>query len=124
MKNIISLIFCLPLWLVAQQTPAPPQSQSILIQDVTAHLGNGTVIENAAIGFAEGLLTYVGPASNAPTNYDKIIAGNGQHAYPGFIGMNTTLGLIEIDAVRATNDKDELGAMLPHVRSAIAYNAE
>ena len=124
MKNIISLIFCLPLWLVAQQTPAPPQSQSILIQNVTAHLGNGTVIENAAIGFAEGLLTYVGPASNAPTNYDKIIAGNGQHAYPGFIGMNTTLGLIEIDAVRATNDKDELGAMLPHVRSAIAYNAE
>ena len=38
--------------------------------------------------------------------------------------MNTTLGLVEIDAVRATDDEDELGEMLPHIRAAIAYNAE
>jgi hypothetical protein len=34
------------------------------------------------------------------------------------------LGLVEIDAVRATSDVDELGDMLPHIRSIIAYNAE
>lgn len=124
MKKIITFICCFPLWLAAQQTPAPLQNQSILITGVTAHVGNGTVLENAAIGFANGILTYVGSTASAPNTFDKKISGNGQHAYPGFIGMNTTLGLVEIDAVRATNDKDELGAFLPHVRSAIAYNAE
>ena len=46
------------------------------------------------------------------------------HIYPGFIALNTTLGLGEIDAVRATIDDDEIGDFLPHVRSIIAYNAE
>ena len=35
-----------------------------------------------------------------------------------------SLGLIEVDAVRASNDKDEIGELIPHVRSLIAYNAE
>ena len=41
----------------AQQIPAPPQSQSILILNATAHLGTGEVIENAAIGFKDGKIT-------------------------------------------------------------------
>ncbi len=35
-----------------------------------------------------------------------------------------SLGLIEVNAVRASNDQDEIGSMIPHVRSLIAYNAE
>jgi hypothetical protein len=34
------------------------------------------------------------------------------------------LGLVEVDAVRASDDQDEIGEMIPHVRSLIAYNAE
>ena len=124
MKKLYILSLCLPLLICAQQTPAATQTESILITGVTAHIGNGAVIENAAIGFDNGILTYVGNADGAPSGYTKTINGNAQHAYPGFIGMNTTLGLVEIDAVRATNDKDELGEMLPHIRAAIAYNAE
>lgn len=124
MKKFIFILFCLPLFAKAQQTPAPTQSESILISGVTAHIGNGEVIENAAIGFDQGRITYVGQAADAPNDFKKRIDGNDQHVYPGFIGMNTTLGLVEIDAVRATNDKDELGALLPHIRAAIAYNAE
>jgi imidazolonepropionase-like amidohydrolase len=48
----------------------------------------------------------------------------GKHVYPGFIAGNTTLGLVEIDAVRATNDYQESGGINPHVRSLIAYNAQ
>ena len=40
------------------------------------------------------------------------------------ISLVKTLGLVEIDAVRATKDEDELGEFIPHVRSLIAYNAE
>ena len=43
--------------LTAQQTPAKPQSQPILITGATAHLGNGEVIENSAIAFEDGKLT-------------------------------------------------------------------
>jgi hypothetical protein len=32
--------------------------------------------------------------------------------------------LVEVDAVRASNDEDEIGEMIPNVRSLIAYNAE
>ncbi|MDH3322515.1 MAG: amidohydrolase family protein, partial [Flavobacteriaceae bacterium] len=47
-----------------------------------------------------------------------------KHIYPGFIAPNTTIGLGEIDAVKASLDFDETGNLLPHVRSIIAYDAE
>lgn len=109
----------------AQQTPGVAQNESILIVGVTAHIGNGEVINNAAIGFDNGVLTFVGKQSNSDRNaFDSVINAEGHHIYPGFIAANTTNGLVEIDAVRATKDDDEVGLMLPHIRSLIAYNAE
>jgi hypothetical protein len=32
--------------------------------------------------------------------------------------------MVEVDAVRATNDLNEIGEYLPHIRTIIAYNAE
>jgi imidazolonepropionase-like amidohydrolase len=46
----------------------------------------------------------------------------GKHIYPGFIIPNTTLGITEIDQVRATHDYDEVGSINPNVHSQIAYN--
>lgn len=107
----------------AQQTPTPEQNQPISIVGATAHIGNGKVIEDAIVIFENGKITQVGVANdNQPKG--KIIQAQGKHVYPGFIAPNSTLGLTEIDAVRATRDEDELGAFLPHIRSIIAYNAE
>lgn len=109
----------------AQQTPAPAQSESILITGATAHIGNGQVVENSAIGFADGKITYVGPASGAEASgFDQVINAEGKHVYPGFIALNSTLGLVEVDAVRASNDISETGDILPNIRALIAYNAE
>lgn len=109
----------------AQQTPAPAQEGAVLITGATAHIGNGEVIENSAVGFAKGKIVYVGPAGGADTAaFDKVIPAEGKHVYPGFIALNSTLGLVEIDAVRATNDIEEVGHFLPNIRSLIAYNAE
>ena len=41
-----------------------------------------------------------------------------------FYRYNTTLGITEISAVRASNDYEETGTFKPHVRSLIAFNAE
>jgi len=108
----------------AQQTPAPVQTETVVIEGATAHLGNGEIIENSLIIFEAGKLAFVGPATTKIARKGKQIKGKGKHVYPGFIAPSTSLGLIEINAVRATDDQDELGEMIPHVRSLIAYNAE
>ena len=56
--------------------------------------------------------------------YDTIIDATNHHIYPGIIALNTNLGLVEIDAVKASVDDDESGSYLPEIRSIIAYNAE
>jgi imidazolonepropionase-like amidohydrolase len=107
--------------------PAPPQSKSILLLNGTAHLGNGTVIENSAIGFRDGKLDLVADATTIRLRsgaYDTTIGVFGKHIYPGFIAPNSTLGLNEIDAVRATRDYSEIGNYNPHIRSIIAYNSD
>ncbi|MFN2262272.1 MAG: amidohydrolase family protein [Psychroflexus sp.] len=122
-KNIQILAVTLVLFSAsAQQTPAPEQNEMISIVGATAHIGNGEVLENAVIVFDKGKITYVGTDKNQAKG--KLISAENKHVYPGFIAPNATLGLVEIDAVAATEDENELGKMLPHVRSLIAYNTE
>lgn len=111
----------------AQVTPGPEQSQSILLLGGYAHLGTGEFIKNSAIGFENGKITLVQDATlltvdTAP--WDTVIDVSGKHVYPGFIAPNSTLGLQEIGAVRATRDHSEVGAFNPNVRSIIAYNTD
>jgi hypothetical protein len=111
----------------AQQIPAPLQTQSVLILNATAHLGTGEVIENAAIGFKNGKISLVANAQQvkvAQGAYDTTIDGTGKHVYPGFIVPNSTLGLVEIDAVKSSDDEEEIGNYNPNVRSIIAYTAD
>ncbi len=105
--------------------PASPQTQPILISGATAHLGNGEVIENSLVAFENGKITFVGNiAAGQGFPEHKIIEASGKHLYPGFIAPNTTLGITEIAAVRATRDMREVGSFNPNVRSLIAYNTD
>ena len=125
MKKTFHLIFLLIVsQLTSQQTPGSLTEESILFIGATAHIGNATIIENRAIGIRNGEITEVSTENLAEGIYDQTIDVSGKHIYPGFIAANTSLGLVEIDAVRASNDVDEIGDMLPHIRSIIAYNAE
>ena len=110
--------------ITAQQTPALKQTAPFTIEGATAHLGNGEIIENSLIMVSEGKISWIGSANTKIARQGTIINATGKHVYPGFIAANTSLGLVEIDAVRATDDEDEVGSMLPHIRSLIAYNAE
>lgn len=128
MKNLkITIVIALILGTYknfAQQTPAPEQKTGISIEGAVAHLGNGEVIENALIMFEDGKLTFVGNANARIARTGTVIDAKGKHVYPGFIATCASLGLVEVDAVRATNDKSEIGEIIPHIRSLIAYNAE
>jgi len=111
----------------AQQTPGDNQTKNIIINNCFIHIGNGNTIKDGAVSFFDGKLTYVGKSiilNDSLIGESIIIDANGKHLYPGFIAANSTLGLVEIDAVRSTRDLDELGDFLPHIRSLVAYNAE
>ena len=124
---LLVLVCSISLLAKAQQTPAAKQSKSVLILNATAHLGNGEIIENSAIGFIDGKITLVADARVirlAAGAYDVTIDASGKHVYPGFIAPNSTLGLVEIDAIKSSDDENEIGNMNPNVRSIIAYTAD
>lgn len=106
--------------------PAKDQDKPIIVMNATAHLGNGSVIDKSAIAFENGKLTIVADASTISVDMSKydVIDASGQHVYPGFILPNSQLGLVEVNAVRATNDQSEDGSINPNVRSIIAYNTD
>lgn len=107
---------------LAQQTPAPDQEEAVTIVGATAHIGDGTIIENSNIVFEDGKITSIGGSGSLMKG--RVIKASGKHVYPGFIAPAKSLGLVEVNAVRASNDQDELGQFIPNVRSLIAYNAE
>ncbi|MGB5980567.1 MAG: amidohydrolase family protein [Nonlabens sp.] len=126
MKNllIIAILWCSgTVW--AQQTPAPEHKGAFTIMNATAHIGNGSVIENSIIVVEDGKITAVADATTSKMQpKGEQINAEGMHVYPGIIAMNATLGLVEVDAVKASVDLREIGTYNPHIRSLIAYNTE
>ena len=125
---ILALLFGLGISnLHAQEAPGAKQTKSILLLNGSAHLGTGEMINRSAIVLENGKIVKV---MNALTNtinnadYDTVIDIKDKHVYPGFIAVNSTLGLMEIGAVRATEDFEEVGTYNPNVRSIIAYNTD
>lgn len=121
MNRLLTTIFILLITISANgQKPT-------LFIGATAHLGNGEVIQNAAISIKNGEFDLVADASRIridPSAFDTIYKIYGKHIYPSFIVPNTTLGITEIDQVRASHDFNETGGINPNVRSLIAYNTD
>ena len=120
MKKIIIILLALLQLQVYGEKP-------ILLVGATAHIGNGEVYENSIISVNNGVFEIVGDATKIridPSAFDTIYRLNGKHIYPAFIIPNTTLGITEIGAVRATHDYREVGSYNPNVRTLIAYNSD
>ena len=107
------------------QAAGSPQTKAIALTGATIHTANGQVIPNGVIVFNKGIITAVGATGTA---YDKAttetIDVSGKSIYPGIISPANSVGLIEIEAVRATDDQREVGGINPHVRALIAYNTD
>ena len=121
-------LICLPLFSSAQTPiPAKKQTKSILLMNGTAHLGNGEVIQNSLVGFKDGKITLVADAQTARLDksaWDTIVNCFGKQIYPGIIAPNCTIGLTDIESIRATNDFNDVSGFNPHIRSQIAYNTD
>lgn len=104
-------------------TPAPPMKGSLLLINATIHIGNGQVVENGGVLIIDGKIDQAGLLRGRLVA-DQTIDLQGQHVYPGLIAPTTQIGLDEIEAVRATDDKAETGQINPNVRAIIGYNTD
>jgi imidazolonepropionase-like amidohydrolase len=70
---------------------------------------------------ADGLIQAAGPDAAAPADA-TIIDAAGLHVYPGLFDGLSQLGLVEINAVPATDDQAEMGTYNAHLRAATAIH--
>lgn len=126
MRALISIIAWCAFAIAFAQRPsaAPAQTRSVLVKGGTVHVGDGRTFDDGAVGFRNGTIDFVGYEYAVKAAYDTVIDAKGKQIYPGFILPDATLGLVEIDAVHASEDEAELGDMEPEVRALSAYNTD
>lgn len=112
------------------QVPPPGKlpAKPILIWNATIHDGLGKTWTNGFVQINGKTIAAIGNRNQPPSPTEmqtmEIIDAKGSHIYPGFILMNSPLGLNEIDAVRATVDKEETGTLNPNAYALPAYNTD
>lgn len=120
---ILLSVFGLATFSQSNVLPAEKQKAPIVITNATIHTGSGEVLENASVVIVDGKITAVGKNVSVPAGAE-VVDAKGKHVYPGLILPASALGLVEISAVRATNDAREIGDLNPNVRSIVAYNTD
>ncbi|HZV12874.1 MAG TPA: amidohydrolase, partial [Candidatus Kapabacteria bacterium] len=127
MKSTIAFLFVFCLVsssaFANNEIPGAPQTKPIAIVGGKVFTVSHGIIENGTVVFDKGKITAVGANVEIPKDA-KVIDAKGKYVYPGMIAPNTTLGISEIDAVRATQDVTEVGLINPDVRGDIGYNPD
>lgn len=106
-----------------EEIPGAPQRQPIALTNATVHTATGAPVVSGTVVFDKGVITAVGTSVQIPSGA-RVIDCKGARVYPGFVAPATTLGLTEIDAVRATRDFGEVGTLNPNARAETAYNPD
>ncbi|MCP3904148.1 MAG: amidohydrolase family protein [Planctomycetes bacterium] len=108
----------------SRQVPAPKQSQAVVIHSATVHPVSGPPITDGFVIFRDGRIVDVGSGRPRSPRGTETIDARGLHVYPGLIGADTQLGLVETGAVSVTHDHNEHGGIKPEVRAAVAVNPD
>jgi imidazolonepropionase-like amidohydrolase len=97
-------------------------AETLLLTGATVHTVSGETLSPGHVLVKDGKISAVGKSLSATDAKTVDLAG--LHLYPGMIALNTDLGLVEIEAVRATRDGREVGDYTPDVESWIAVNPD
>jgi imidazolonepropionase-like amidohydrolase len=126
--SVIAFAICTNQAIATPNIPPPKQTLPILITGATLHTVGGDVIENGRMWIEQGKILRIGKADSIADQPDvtkaQTISLAGKHVYPGLISANTVLGLVEVQAVRATVDTAEIGAINPNSRALVAVNPD
>lgn len=107
---------------------APLQAQASVGVDGTFHIhggtvvvGDGQVLEDAAVLIQDGRIAGIGENATPPADVTHIDA-TGKYVYAGMINAYTSIGLTEIGRINTMNMQSELGEFNPHLRAIVAIN--
>lgn len=107
------------------QVPPPlaVEGPVIAIVGATLHTVTHGTIENGTLLIQGGRIVDLGADVAVPAEAERIDA-TGKHLFPGLVALDTTLGLREIDSIRATLDTSEDGGNQPDVRVSASLHAD
>lgn len=118
--NRFTRIFAFLVASVASVSVTPAFAETLVIDGGTVHTMTGAPFVGRVV-IANGVVTAVGADVAIPTDAKRIDA-TGLNVYPGIFDALSTLGLIEVNAVSATNDQAEMGMYNPHLEAATAIH--
>uniref|UniRef100_A0A486XVC8 Amidohydrolase-related domain-containing protein n=1 Tax=Rheinheimera sp. BAL341 TaxID=1708203 RepID=A0A486XVC8_9GAMM len=103
--------------------PGKAQTAPLLLTGLTVHTVTDGVKTDSDVLVVDGKIAAVGKDLAVPTGA-TVLALDGKHLYPGLIALANQLGLVEIEAVRATDDTTEVTQTNPDIKARLAYNAD
>lgn len=103
--------------------PGAPQANPILLKGGNLYTVTGGVQQGTDLLFDKGRISQIGKGITAPEGAE-VVDVTGMNVYPGLIVPSSTIGLIELDEARATNDLAEVGSNNPDVKAMIAYDPD
>src|SRR5947208_11432792 len=113
--RILALGFCL-------SVAVPAFTETVLLTGATVHTVSGPTLAPGQVLIKDGKIAAVEKVIK--TKADRVVKLDGQHLYPGLIAASTSLGLVEINAIRATRDASEVGEFTADVESWVAVNPD
>lgn len=126
--KLLTTLFAAAVTLVSSQAlavnpvPAPKQSTPLLLKNATVHsVINAPSVQDVLL--VDGKIAALGSNLTAPAGAE-VQDLTGKHLYPGLIALINQLGLIEVEAVRATRDDREVTATNPDLQVQVAFNAD
>lgn len=105
------------------EIPGAPQKGPVALTNAVIHPVSGPAIDKGTLVFVRGKIAAIGKDAKIPDGAEVIDLA-GKHVYPALFDAMTNLGLVEINAVRATVDTQETGLLNPNVRALVAVNPD
>ena len=102
--------------------PGDKQQHPLLLQNATVHSVTSAPVQQDVL-LVDGKIAAIGPNLAVPADAQQLDL-TGKHVYPGLIALINQLGLIEVEAVRATRDDRETSSTNPDLQVQVAYNAD
>ena len=124
LMNFLFIAFLLSAVTANDIVPGKKQEKPIALTHAKIFTVSSAVIDNGTIIFDNGKITVIGDSNTVIPQDADVINLQGKYVYPGLISGYSILGLVEINAVRATKDYTEVGDMNPNARADVAYNPD
>ncbi|MGV3774325.1 MAG: amidohydrolase family protein [Verrucomicrobiales bacterium] len=98
------------------------KAETLLLKNATIHSISSATLVKGDVLIEGGKIKVV--KAGITEKADEEIDLQGHHLYPGLLGTVTSLGLVEINAVRATRDDAEVGEFTPEIEAWTAINPD